>query len=148
MLPVMGRLLKAFNFAYQPRSHACDLVQALHVVLRMLDRLNASGRHCCWLLSSRYNSAALKRCTWKASGLPVWTLAFSCLIQTAIGYKGELQGPLWKPEQINTHSEQGDVESCGGRVSIQTLHTICSLSYAVKYKCSGSVMSCLFAAAS
>ena len=46
----MGRLLKAFNFAYQPRSHACDLVQALHVVLRMLDRLNASGHHCCWLL--------------------------------------------------------------------------------------------------
>lgn len=43
LLPVMGRLLKAFNFAYQPRSHACDLVQALHVVLRMLDRLNASG---------------------------------------------------------------------------------------------------------
>lgn len=43
LLPVMGRLLKSFNFAYQPRSHACDLVQALHVVLRMLDRLNASG---------------------------------------------------------------------------------------------------------
>ena len=49
LLPVLGRLLKAFNFAFQPRSHACDLVQALHVVLRMLDRLNASGSiasHC------------------------------------------------------------------------------------------------------
>lgn len=43
LLPVLGRLLKAFNFAFQPRSHACDLVQALHVVLRMLDRLNTSG---------------------------------------------------------------------------------------------------------
>lgn len=43
LLPVVGRLLKNFNFAYQPRSHAVDLVQALHIILRMLDRLNASG---------------------------------------------------------------------------------------------------------
>lgn len=43
LLPVTGRLLKSFNFAYQPRSHAVDLVQALHVILRMLDRLNTSG---------------------------------------------------------------------------------------------------------
>ena len=43
LLPVTGRLLKSFNFAYQPRSHAVDLVQALHVILRMLNRLNASG---------------------------------------------------------------------------------------------------------
>ncbi|KAL0021485.1 hypothetical protein WJX79_010302 [Trebouxia sp. C0005] len=42
LLPVVGRLLKNFNFAYQPRSHAVDLVQALHIILRMLDRLNAS----------------------------------------------------------------------------------------------------------
>lgn len=46
LLPVTGRLLKSFNFAYQPRSHAVDLVQALHVILRMLDRLNASGTSC------------------------------------------------------------------------------------------------------
>ena len=46
LLPVTGRLLKSFNFAYQPRSHAVDLVQALHVILRMLDRLNASGASC------------------------------------------------------------------------------------------------------
>lgn len=43
LLPVTGRLLKSFNFAYQPRSHAVDLVLALHVILRMLDRLNTSG---------------------------------------------------------------------------------------------------------
>ncbi|KAL3161372.1 hypothetical protein ABBQ32_010265 [Trebouxia sp. C0010 RCD-2024] len=42
LLPVTGRLLKSFNFAYQPRSHAVDLVQALHVILRMLDRLNTT----------------------------------------------------------------------------------------------------------
>ena len=46
LLPVTGRLLKSFNFAYQPRSHAVDLVQALHVILRMLDRLNTSGTSC------------------------------------------------------------------------------------------------------
>ena len=46
LLPVTGRLLKSFNFAYQPRSHAVDLVQALHVILRMLDRLNTSGTFC------------------------------------------------------------------------------------------------------
>ncbi len=46
LLPVVGRLLKNFNFAYQPRSHAVDLVQALHIILRMLDRLNASGMPC------------------------------------------------------------------------------------------------------
>ena len=46
MLPVVGRLLKNFNFAYQPRSHAVDLVQALHIILCMLDRLNTSGMHC------------------------------------------------------------------------------------------------------
>lgn len=43
LLPVTGRLLKSFNFAFQPRSHAADLVQALHVILRMLDRLNTTG---------------------------------------------------------------------------------------------------------
>ncbi|KAL0032107.1 hypothetical protein WJX77_005423 [Trebouxia sp. C0004] len=42
LLPVVGRLLKNFNFGYQPRSHAVDLVQALHIILHMLDRLNAS----------------------------------------------------------------------------------------------------------
>ncbi len=46
LLPVVGRLLKSFNFAYQPCSHAVDLVQALHIILRMLDRLNASGSPC------------------------------------------------------------------------------------------------------
>ncbi len=46
LLPVVGRLLKNFTFAYQPRSHAVDLVQALHIILRMLDRLNASGMTC------------------------------------------------------------------------------------------------------
>lgn len=47
MLPVTGRLLKSFNFAFQPRSHAVDLVQALHVILRMLDRLNTTGTFAC-----------------------------------------------------------------------------------------------------
>ena len=44
LLPVVGRLLKSFSFAFQPRSHAMDLVETLHVILRMLDRLNASGQ--------------------------------------------------------------------------------------------------------
>ncbi|KAK9830387.1 hypothetical protein WJX72_011470 [[Myrmecia] bisecta] len=40
LLPVLGRLIKGFHYKFQPRSHAADLVEAIHVVLRMLDRLN------------------------------------------------------------------------------------------------------------
>ena len=43
LLPVFGRLIKMFNHRWQPKSHAVDLVDTLHVVLRMLDRLNSQG---------------------------------------------------------------------------------------------------------
>ncbi len=33
--------MKNFSAKHQPRSHACDLVEAVHVVLRMYDRLTA-----------------------------------------------------------------------------------------------------------
>ena len=40
---VLSRLIKGFNFRFQPRWHAVDLVETLHVVLGMLDRLAAAG---------------------------------------------------------------------------------------------------------
>jgi hypothetical protein len=40
---VLSRLIKGYNFRFQPRSHAVDLVETLHVVLGMLDRLTAAG---------------------------------------------------------------------------------------------------------
>ena len=43
MLQVLSRLIKGYNFRFQPRSHAVDLVETLHVVLGMLDRLSSSG---------------------------------------------------------------------------------------------------------
>ncbi len=43
MLPVLARLVKAFNWRHQPQRHAIDLVAAIHVVLRMLHNLNSSG---------------------------------------------------------------------------------------------------------
>ena len=43
LLPVLGRSIKSFNRRNQPRSYAVAAVEALHVVLRMLDRLNTSG---------------------------------------------------------------------------------------------------------
>ena len=46
MLQVLSRLIKGYNFRFQPRSHAVDLVETLHVVLGMLDRLSSSGE---WL---------------------------------------------------------------------------------------------------
>ncbi|CAL5223392.1 g5900 [Coccomyxa viridis] len=39
LLPVLARLIKQFDRKYQSREHANDLVQCLHVVLRMLKRL-------------------------------------------------------------------------------------------------------------
>ncbi|KAL4855933.1 Protein timeless [Chlorella vulgaris] len=42
LLPVLSRLIKGYNFRFQPRSHAVDLVETLHVVLGMLDRLTAA----------------------------------------------------------------------------------------------------------
>jgi hypothetical protein len=48
---VLSRLIKGYNFRFQPRSHAVDLVETLHVVLGMLDRLSSSGEwqggRCC-----------------------------------------------------------------------------------------------------
>ena len=40
---VLSRLIKGYNFRFQARSHAVDLVETLHVVLGMLDRLSSSG---------------------------------------------------------------------------------------------------------
>lgn len=45
LLPVLARLVKAFNYRHQPRRHAADLVSAVHVVLRMLHHLNSSGAY-------------------------------------------------------------------------------------------------------
>ncbi|KAK9804992.1 hypothetical protein WJX73_009460 [Symbiochloris irregularis] len=39
LLPVLARLIKGFSHRHQPRSHAGDLVECVHVVLRLLDRL-------------------------------------------------------------------------------------------------------------
>lgn len=40
---VLSRLIRGYNYRFQPRSHALDLVECLHIVLSMLDRLAASG---------------------------------------------------------------------------------------------------------
>ena len=50
LLPVLARLIKQFDRKYQSREHANDLVQCLHVVLRMLTRLGREGE--CVLLVS------------------------------------------------------------------------------------------------
>ena len=47
LLPVLGRLVKAFSHRHQPRSHAGDLVESIHVVLRLLDRLCRAGAASC-----------------------------------------------------------------------------------------------------
>lgn len=40
---MLSRLMKQFVFKHQTKEHAWDLVQALHVVLRMLERLSREG---------------------------------------------------------------------------------------------------------
>jgi hypothetical protein len=42
LLAVVSKLIKGYNFRFQPRSSAVDLVETLHVVLASLDRLIAS----------------------------------------------------------------------------------------------------------
>lgn len=44
LLPVLSRLIRGYNYRFQPRSHALDLVETLHIVLTMLDRLASPGR--------------------------------------------------------------------------------------------------------
>jgi hypothetical protein len=43
LLPVLARLVKQFVFKFQSKEHAKDIVQALHVVLRLLERLTKQG---------------------------------------------------------------------------------------------------------
>lgn len=43
LLPVLARLIKQFDRRLQSKEHADDLVQCLHVVLRMLERLGKEG---------------------------------------------------------------------------------------------------------
>lgn len=43
LMPVLSRLIRGYNYRFQPRSHAIDLVETLHVVLCMLDRLASPG---------------------------------------------------------------------------------------------------------
>ncbi len=50
LLPVLARLIKQFDRKYQSREHANDLVQCLHVVLRMLERLGKEGPAICMSL--------------------------------------------------------------------------------------------------
>ena len=43
ILQVLARLIRGYNFRFQPRSHGVDLVETLHVVLGVLDRLSSAG---------------------------------------------------------------------------------------------------------
>ena len=52
LLPILARLIKQFDHRVQSRDHAHDLVQCLHVVLRMLERLGREGE------DERFASAA------------------------------------------------------------------------------------------
>ncbi len=40
---VLSKLIRGYNYKFQPRSHAVDLIETLHIVLCMLDRLTAVG---------------------------------------------------------------------------------------------------------
>eukprot|EP00887_Chlorella_sp_A99_P001979 scaffold18.g1979.t1 len=46
LLPVLSRLIRGYNYRFQarwgPRSHAVDLIETLHVVLSVLDRLSTA----------------------------------------------------------------------------------------------------------
>ncbi len=44
VLPVLGHMIRSYNVRWQSRRVAGDLVEAVHVVLRMYDRLNADER--------------------------------------------------------------------------------------------------------
>lgn len=60
---VLARLIRGYNFRFQPRSHGVDLVETLHVVLGVLDRLSTAGALCVHaqgLCASR--CAAVLRC--------------------------------------------------------------------------------------
>ena len=59
LLPVLSRLIKQFVFKYQSKEHAKDLVQALHVVLRLLERLSRNGSFKAPLLISRLDECQL-----------------------------------------------------------------------------------------
>lgn len=48
LMPVLSRLIRGYNYRFQPRSHAIDLVETLHVVLCMLDRLASPGVAAYW----------------------------------------------------------------------------------------------------
>ena len=58
---MLARLIKQFDRKYQPREHANDLVQCLHVVLRMLKRLGREGQHLYspWLIVSSLASSLM-----------------------------------------------------------------------------------------
>lgn len=74
LLPVLARLVKGFSHRHQPRSHAGDLVESIHVVLRLLDRLCQPGllprSALCnvtmiadiWLHASKENPQAAVKC--------------------------------------------------------------------------------------
>lgn len=43
LLPVVSRLIRGYNYRFQPRSTAIDLIETLHAILSVLDRLSESG---------------------------------------------------------------------------------------------------------
>ena len=43
LLSVLSRLVKGFSHRHQPRAHAADLVESIHVLLRLLERLSAQS---------------------------------------------------------------------------------------------------------
>lgn len=46
VVQVLSRLIRGYNYRFQPRSHALDLVESMHIVLGIVDRLVAAGRVC------------------------------------------------------------------------------------------------------
>lgn len=59
---VLARLIKGYNFRFQPRCHAVDLIETLHVVLGMLDRLASAGGRGCRCASAPTVGASAAAC--------------------------------------------------------------------------------------
>lgn len=57
---MLARLIRGYNFRFQPRSHGVDLVETLHVVLGVLDRLSSAGQLESWPNAFRWFMHALE----------------------------------------------------------------------------------------
>lgn len=114
LLPITARLMRSFSAKHEPRDHAVNLVEAVHVLLRMYDRLSQAeaGK---FLVARRQHRAGRRR---KNKEEPIEELEDGA----ETGEKGPAEEGISPQEEVPAGDVDVQLEEGGDEVEVVRLH--------------------------